>query len=46
MCDKRLPTGVVLPEMNHDWSTLSLDEIRIGMHVTVKLHKIQNAYLY
>lgn len=30
MCDKRLPTGVALPEMNHDWNTLTLEEIRIG----------------
>ena len=33
MCDKRLPTGVVLPEMNHDWCTLNLDEIKIGIWV-------------
>jgi hypothetical protein len=33
MCDKRLPSGVVLPEMNHDWSTLSIEEVKIGMSV-------------
>jgi len=30
MCDKRMPTGVSLPEMNHDWNTLTLEEAKIG----------------
>ena len=37
MCDKRLPSGVVLPEMGHDWATLSMEEINIGMWVVVKI---------
>jgi other hect domain ubiquitin protein ligase E3 len=39
MCDKRLPTGVALPEMNHDWNTLTLEEIRIGQRAIMKINK-------
>ena len=30
VCDQRLPSGVVVPDANHDWSTLSIEEIQTG----------------
>ena len=45
MCDKRLPSGVVLPEMGHDWATLSMEQIYIGMWVIVKVGNRVHQYL-
>ena len=39
MSDKRLPSGIVLPEMNHDWNTLTLEEIKIGQMAILKINK-------
>lgn len=30
LCDQRLPAGCTLPEPNHDWSTISIEEIVLG----------------
>ena len=30
ICDQRLPNGVVLPDQNHDWSTITAEEIGLG----------------
>ena len=48
MCDKRLPTGVTLPEMNHDWNTLTLEEIKIGQKAILKIsnNRLVHPYLY
>jgi hypothetical protein len=37
LCDQRLPAGVVLPDANHDWSAMTLDECMIGNRALVKL---------
>jgi other hect domain ubiquitin protein ligase E3 len=30
LCDQRMPPGSVVPDSNHDWSTLDIDEIKFG----------------
>lgn len=30
ICDQRLPNGVFLPDANHDWSTIAIEEVRVG----------------
>lgn len=30
ICEKNLPAGVVLPDANHDWSTISVEDVRVG----------------
>ena len=30
LCDQRLPNGCILPDANHDWSTISVEEINLG----------------
>lgn len=30
LCDQRLPSGIVLPDPKHDWSSLMFDETSIG----------------
>ncbi|EAR96982.2 HECT domain and RCC1-like domain protein (macronuclear) [Tetrahymena thermophila SB210] len=30
ICEKNLPSGVVLPDANHDWSTISIEDVRVG----------------
>ena len=30
ICDQRLPNGVVLPDANHDWSSITAEEISLG----------------
>jgi len=37
ICDQRLPTGVTLPEASHDWSTISIEDVRIGQKVLAKI---------
>jgi len=37
LCDQRLPAGVVLPDANHDWSAMTLDECIIGNRALVKI---------
>jgi other hect domain ubiquitin protein ligase E3 len=39
MCDNRLPPGTVVPDANHDWSTLDIDEVRFGQYVLAKLEQ-------
>ena len=37
ICDQRLPSGVVVPDANHDWSTMSIEELVIGEHVEFRV---------
>jgi other hect domain ubiquitin protein ligase E3 len=37
ICDQRLPNGVVVPDANHDWSTLNIEEIVMGQLVIARL---------
>lgn len=30
ICEKNLPSGVVLPDANHDWSTIAIEDVRVG----------------
>lgn len=30
ICEKNLPAGVVLPDANHDWNTISVEDVRVG----------------
>lgn len=27
VCDHRMPNGAVVPDANHDWSTLTMEEV-------------------
>jgi len=42
LCDQRLPNGCVLPDANHDWSTISVEEIVLGTWATVHISNKQN----
>ena len=37
LCDQRLPSGVVLPDINHDWSAITIDEVQINARAIAKL---------
>ncbi len=42
LCDQRLPNGCVLPDANHDWSTISVEEINLGTWAIANLTNKQN----
>ena len=42
ICESRLPSGVILPDENHDWSTISVEEIVVGQYVQLKLKNKYN----
>ena len=42
LCDQRLPAGVVLPDLNHDWNTITIEEVQIGQWAIAKLHNSNN----
>lgn len=37
LCDQRLPAGVILPDVNHDWQTISIEEVQIGQWAIAKI---------
>lgn len=40
LCDQKLPNGVVLPDNNHDWNAITIEEVVIGDNALAKLrHK-------
>lgn len=39
ICDNKLPAGAVIPDANHNWNSLELEEIFVGENVLVKLPK-------
>ena len=39
ICDNKLPAGAVLPDANHNWDSLALDEITVGQDVLIRLPK-------
>lgn len=42
LCDQRLPAGVILPDVNHDWNTISIEEVQIGQWAIAKIHGTNN----
>ena len=42
LCDQRLPAGVVLPDLSHDWNTITIEEVQIGQWAIAKLHSSNN----
>ena len=42
LCDQRLPAGVVLPDVNHDWNTITIEEVQIGQWAIAKIHGTNN----
>mmetsp|Transcript_5971 Transcript_5971/g.5268 ORF Transcript_5971/g.5268 Transcript_5971/m.5268 type:complete len:372 (+) Transcript_5971:3382-4497(+) len=42
LCDQRLPNGCVLPDANHDWSTISIEEIVLGTWAIASIHNKSN----
>jgi len=45
LCDNKLPSGVILPDMNHDWSAVTIDECVVGSWVITKLKSKSLAHL-
>ena len=39
LCDQRLPSGIVLPDPKHDWSSLMVDEVKVGSWALAKLRE-------
>lgn len=39
ICDNKLPGGAVLPDANHNWNSLEIEEIFVGENVLVKIPK-------
>ncbi|CAD8078334.1 unnamed protein product [Paramecium sonneborni] len=46
VCDQRMPNGVVIPESNHDWSTLTIEEVQAGQYVLCRLIDKTSEQLY
>jgi len=42
LCDQRLPNGCVLPDPNHDWSTISIEEVNLGTWAIANISSKQN----
>jgi len=45
LCDWRMPSGIKLPEPNHDWNSFAIDELKVGSWAICKL-KDQNGNLF
>ena len=45
LCDNKLPSGVILPDMNHDWSAVTIDECVVGSWVVTRLKSKSLAHL-
>lgn len=39
ICDNKLPAGAVLPDSNHNWNSLEIEEIFVGENVLIKIPK-------
>ena len=39
ICDNKLPQGAVLPDANHNWNSLTIEEVLIGQDVLIRLPK-------
>jgi hypothetical protein len=39
ICDNTLPQGAVLPDANHNWNSLTVDDVMVGQDVLIKLPK-------
>ncbi|CAD8163525.1 unnamed protein product [Paramecium octaurelia] len=46
VCDQRMPNGVIIPESNHDWSTLTIEEVQAGQYVLCRLIDKTSEWLY
>lgn len=42
ICDNKLPQGAVLPDANHNWNSLTIDDVIVGQDVLIKLSKHKN----
>jgi len=41
-----MPNGVVIPEANHDWGTLTIEEVQAGQFVLCRLVDKNSDQLY
>ena len=46
LCDQKLPNDCALPELNYDWTSLDLDEMKIGQAVSIKIKDDRNPFSY
>ena len=44
ICDNKLPAGAVLPDSNHNWNSLEIEEIFVGEDVLIKIPKMKGDY--
>ncbi|EGR31901.1 hypothetical protein IMG5_100510 [Ichthyophthirius multifiliis] len=42
ICEKNLPQGVVLPDANHDWDTISIEEVKVGQWLLATIYNTKN----
>jgi len=33
-----LPAGCLLPDINHDWTTIGIEEVKIGQYALAKIN--------
>lgn len=39
ICDNKLPQGAVLPDANHNWNSLTIEDVHVGQDVLLRLSK-------
>lgn len=42
ICDNKLPAGAVLPDANHNWNSLTIEDVTVGQDVLVRLPRNKN----
>lgn len=46
ICEKNLPAGVVLPDANHDWHTIAIEEVRVGQWLIASISSNKSGSLF
>lgn len=39
ICDNKLPAGAVLPDSNHNWNSLTIEDVTVGQDVLLRLSR-------
>lgn len=42
ICDNKLPAGAVMPDANHNWNSLTIEDVTVGQDVLVRLPRHKN----
>lgn len=44
ICDNKLPAGAIIPDANHNWNSLQVEEIYVGENVLINLPKSRGEF--